>query len=218
MSSEEKEDLIEGLIDEIKNMRGDPLEYTGNKLVISRGNSKAKLLIIGEAPGPIENEEGEPFRGPAGILLDEMLESEKFKLDQDIYIINAVFRMPPGKNGKKFGPPSTKVIEYYRPYILKFIRLIEPKIIVLLGNSACKSVLDKVGITKLRGEWKCEKDIFIMPPYHPSYVQRKNHPSYVQRKNHPSSEQRKKNQYLNLAKNDIKMIREKFNELTEPTM
>ena len=110
--------------------------------------------------------------------------------------------MPPGKNGKKFGPPSTKVIEYYRPYILKFIRLIEPKIIVLLGNSACKSVLDKVGITKLRGEWKCEKDIchFIMPTYHPSYVQRK------------------KNQYLNLAKNDIKMIREKFNELTEPTM
>ena len=87
MLSEEKEDLIEGLIDEIKNMRGDPLEYTGNKLVISRGNSKAKLLIIGEAPGPIENEEGEPFRGPAGILLDEMLESEKFKLDQDIYII-----------------------------------------------------------------------------------------------------------------------------------
>ena len=158
MLSEEKEDLIEGLIDEIKNMRGDPLEYTGNKLVISRGNSKAKLLIIGEAPGPIENEEGEPFRGPAGILLDEMLESEKFKLDQDIYIINAVFRMPPGKNGKKFGRPSTKVIEYYRPYILKFIRLIEPKIIVLLGNSACKSVLDKVGITKLRGEWKCEKE------------------------------------------------------------
>jgi hypothetical protein len=209
MLSEEKEDLIEGLIDEIKNMRGDPLEYTGNKLVISRGNSKAKLLIIGEAPGPIENEEGEPFRGPAGILLDEMLESEKFKLDQDIYIINAVFRMPPGRNGKKFGQPSDKVIEYYRPYILKFIRLIERKIIVLLGNSACKSVLDKVGITKLRGEWKCEKDIFIMPPYHPSYVQRKNH---------PSSEQRKKNQYLNLAKNDIKMIREKFNELTEPTM
>lgn len=199
MLSEEKEDLIEGLIDEIKNMRGDPLEYTGNKLVISRGNSKAKLLIIGEAPGPIENEEGEPFRGPAGILLDEMLESEKFKLDQDIYIINAVFRMPPGKNGKKFGRPSTKVIEYYRPYILKFIRLIEPKIIVLLGNSACKSVLDKVGITKLRGKWKCEKDIchFIMPTYHPSYVRMK------------------KNQYLNLVKNDIKMIRKKFDE---PTM
>ena len=200
MLSEEKEDLIEGLIDEIKNMRGDPLEYTGNKLVISRGNSKAKLLIIGEAPGPIENEEGEPFRGPAGILLDEMLESEKFKLDQDIYIINAVFRMPPGRNGKKFGRPSDKVIEYYRPYDLKFIRLIEPKIIVLLGNSACKSVLNQVGITKLRGKWKYKKDIFIMPTYHPSYVQRK------------------KNQYLNLAKNDIKMIREKFNELTEPTM
>nr|WP_314592761.1 uracil-DNA glycosylase [uncultured Neisseria sp.] len=200
MLSEEKEDLIEGLIDEIKNMCGDPLEYTGNKLVISRGNSKAKLLIIGEAPGPIENEEGEPFRGPAGILLDEMLESEKFKLDQDIYIINAVFRMPPGRNEKKFGRPSDKVIEYYRPYVLKFIRLIEPKIIVLLGNSACKSVLNQVGITKLRGKWKYKKDIFIMPTYHPSYVQRK------------------KNQYLNLAKNDIKVIREKFNELTEPTM
>lgn len=198
MLSEEKEDLIEGLIDEIKNMRGDPLEYTGNKLVISRGNSKAKLLIIGEAPGPIENEEGEPFRGSAGTLLDEMLESEKFKLDQDIYIINAVFRMPPpGRNEKKFGRPSYKVIEYYRPYVLKFIRLIEPKIIVLLGNSACKSVLNQVGITKLRGKWKCEKDIcdFIMPTYHPSYVQRK------------------KDQCLNLAKNDIKMIRKKFVKL-----
>nr|WP_314576796.1 uracil-DNA glycosylase [uncultured Neisseria sp.] len=200
MLSEEKEELIKGLINEIENMRDDPLEYTGNKIVIGRGNPKAKLLIIGEAPGPIENEEGEPFRGSAGRLLDKMLESEGFKSDQDIYFINAVFRMPPGRNGKKFGRPSYKVIEYYRPYVLKFIRLIEPEIIVLLGNSACKSVLNQVGITKLRGKWKCKKDIFIMPTYHPSYVLRN------------------KNQYLNLAKNDIKMIREKFNELTEPTM
>ena len=85
MLSEEKEELIKGLINEIENMRDDPLEYTGNKIVIGRGNPKAKLLIIGEAPGPIENEEGEPFRGSAGRLLDKMLESEGFKSDQDIY-------------------------------------------------------------------------------------------------------------------------------------
>ena len=198
MLSEEKEDLIEGLIAEIENIHDDPLEYTGNKIVIGRGNPKAKLLIIGEAPGPIENEEGEPFKGPAGILLDEMLESEGFKLDQDIYIINAVFRMPPGRNGKQFGCPSDKVIEYYRRYVLEFIRRIEPNIIVLLGNSACKSVLDQVGITGLRGKWLCEKDIcekdiFIMPTYHPSYVRRM-----------------KTNKALDRAKDDIKMIRKKF--------
>jgi len=141
-------------------------------VVLSRGNPKAKLLIIGEAPGPEENRKGKPFVGRAGQLLDQILQSANFDPEQDVFITNSVFRMPPGEAGKTFRKLTLKEIEYYRPFVFEIIRLIDPLIMLLTGNTACLSVLEKSGITSLYGKWKQMDRYWIMPIFHPSYLLR----------------------------------------------
>ncbi|HRQ25092.1 MAG TPA: uracil-DNA glycosylase, partial [Anaerolineales bacterium] len=90
----------------ITHLKDDPLASAGTNIVISRGNPQAKLLIIGEAPGPEENVRGKPFVGRAGQLLDKILQAADFDPEQDVYITNSVFRMPPGEDGKAFRKPT----------------------------------------------------------------------------------------------------------------
>ena len=163
---------LEELFDEMKHMRDDPLANAGTNMVISRGNPKARLLIIGEAPGSEENIKGKPFVGSAGKLLDKILQSAGFDPEADVFITNSVFRMPPGEAGKAFRKPTTTEIEYYRPYVFAIIRLIDLLIILLTGNVACQSVLGKTGITTLRGKWTHLQDHWTMPIFHPSYLLR----------------------------------------------
>src|SRR5688572_4653663 len=144
---------LEDVIKALKRMKKDPLADAGTNIVISRGNPEAKLLIIGEAPGPEENIKGKPFVGRAGQMLDKVLQSADFDPEKDVYITNSVFRMPPGVGGKPFRKPITEEIDYYRPYVFEIIRLIDPRIILLTGNVASQSVLRKTGITSLRGKW-----------------------------------------------------------------
>lgn len=165
-------DSLEELIKEMKQMDEDPLAGAGTNVVISRGNPKADLLLVGEAPGPEENVRGKPFVGRAGQMLDKVLEAAKFDPEQDVYITNSVFRMPPGDDGKAFRKPTSEEIEYYRPYVFEIIRLVDPRIILLTGNVACESVLGKTGITKLRGQWFEMDGRWIMPIFHPSYLLR----------------------------------------------
>ncbi|HAV77673.1 MAG TPA: uracil-DNA glycosylase [Anaerolineae bacterium] len=153
-------------------MTGDPLADTGMNVVISRGNPKARLLIVGEAPGPQENIQGKPFVGRAGQLLDKILEAGKFDPERDVFITNSVFRMPPGEGGKNFRKPTDKEIEYYRPYVNEIIRLVDALIVLLTGNVACQSILGKTGITSLRGQWTQLQGRWIMPIFHPSYLLR----------------------------------------------
>ncbi len=156
----------------LKGMKDDPLAKAGTNVVISRGNPNAKLLIIGEAPGPQENIKGKPFVGPAGQLLDKILQAGNFDPEQDVYITNSVFRMPPGEDGKSFRKPNDTEIEYYRPFVLEIARLIDPLVILLTGNVACQSILKKTGITSLRGQWTQIEGHWLMPIYHPSYLLR----------------------------------------------
>jgi uracil-DNA glycosylase family 4 len=132
----------------------------------------AKLLIIGEAPGPEENVRGKPFVGRAGQLLDKILEAVNFDPEKNVYITNSVFRMPPGGDGKAFRKPTDEEIEYYRPYVFEIIRLVDPRVILLTGNVACQSVLKRTGITGLRGQWTHLDGRWIMPIFHPSYLLR----------------------------------------------
>jgi len=164
---------LDELINALKNMTDDLLANAGTNVVISRGNPTAKLLIIGEAPGPEENIRGKPFVGRAGQMLDKVLESANFNPEQDVYITNSVFRMPPGTEpGKAFRKPTDAEIDYYRPYVFEFVRLIDPFVILLTGNVASQSVLRKTGITSLRGKWTESKGRWIMPIFHPSYLLR----------------------------------------------
>jgi uracil-DNA glycosylase len=167
-----KYDSLEEVLDAIKGMKEDPLAGAGTNIVISRGNPRARLLLIGEAPGPQENIQGKPFVGPAGKMLDKILESAGFDPEKDVYITNSVFRMPPGTDGKPFRKPTDKEIEYYRPFVFEIIRLVDPLVILLTGNVACQSVLQKTGITSLRGKWVEADGRWLMPIFHPSYLLR----------------------------------------------
>jgi len=196
----EQPDSLEELIDEMMHMTDDPLADAGTNVVISRGNPSAKLLLVGEAPGPQENIQGKPFVGRAGQLLDKILEAANFDPEKDVYITNSVFRMPPGEGGKAFRKPTNEEIEYYRPYVQGIIRLVDPLIMLLTGNVACYSILGKTGITNLRGQWTHLNGRWIMPIFHPSYLLR--NPS-----REPGSPKA-------LMWDDIREVRKKLDEFT----
>lgn len=151
----------------------DPLAPTGSKMVIYRGNPAAKLMIVGEAPGPQENKQGKPFVGPSGKLLEQILESVQLSSEVDTFITNAVFRLPPGESSA-VRKPTIAEIDYYKPYLAEIIRLIDPKIILLTGGVSLRAVLDekKLGITKVRGRWYERDGRWIMPIFHPAYLLR----------------------------------------------
>jgi uracil-DNA glycosylase len=167
-----KYNSLDEVLSAIRGMTDDPLANAGTNIVISRGNPKARLLLIGEAPGPQENIQGKPFVGPAGQLLDKILLAANFDPEKDVYITNSVFRMPPGDDGKQFRKPSDAEVDSYRPFVFEIIRLIDPLVILLTGNVACQSVLRRTGITSLRGQWTQMGDRWVMPIFHPSYLLR----------------------------------------------
>jgi len=190
---------LEEVLSAIRGMKNDPLANAGTNIVISRGNSQAKLLIIGEAPGTQENIQGKPFVGPAGQLLDKILQAANFDPEKNVYITNSVFRMPPGDDGKSFRKPNDQEVEYYRPYVFEIMRLMNPLVILLTGNIACQSVLKKSGITTLRGKWTQLDGHWLMPIFHPSYLLR--------------NQSRETGSPKSLMWNDIREVRRKYDEL-----
>lgn len=174
MSSEVQAPSLEKLVAQMEAMTDDPLADTGSKMVIYRGNPAAKLMIVGEAPGPQENKQGKPFVGPSGKLLEQILESVNLSSEQDTFITNAVFRLPPGSGSSAVRKPTVKEIDYYQPYLMEIIRLIDPQIILLTGGVSMRAVLDekKLGITKVRGQWFERNGRWIMPIFHPAYLLR----------------------------------------------
>lgn len=190
---------LDDVLNAIRSMKDDPLANAGTNIVISRGNPNAKLLLVGEAPGPQENIKGKPFVGPAGQLLDKILQAANFNPETDIYITNSVFRMPPGDDGKSFRKPTDQEVEYYRPFVFEIIRLIDPVVILLTGNVACQSVLQKTGITSLRGQWTQANNRWIMPIFHPSYLLR--------------NQSREPGSPKSLMWDDIREVRRKYDEL-----
>ncbi|MCK6585367.1 MAG: uracil-DNA glycosylase [Anaerolineales bacterium] len=190
---------LDEVLEALRSLNNDPLANAGTNIVISRGNPNAKLLLVGEAPGPQENIKGKPFVGPAGQLLDKILQAANFDPETDIYITNSVFRMPPGDDGKSFRKPNDKEIEFYRPFVFEIIRLMNPLVILLTGNVACQSVLQKTGITTLRGRWTGMDGRWLMPIFHPSYLLR--------------NQSREPGSPKSLMWEDIREVRRKYDEL-----
>jgi DNA polymerase len=190
---------LDQLLEIMLKMDDDPLAEAGTRVVICRGNPKAHLMIVGEAPGPQENIQGKPFVGKAGQLLNKILAAVDFNPDQDVFITNSVFRMPPGEGGRAFRKPISDEIEFYKPYLLEIIRLVDPGIILLSGNVACQSILGRTGITRLRGQWTRWENRWLMPIFHPSYLLR--NPS-----RQPGSPKA-------LMWDDIREVRRKYDEL-----
>jgi DNA polymerase len=145
-----------------------PLAPTRTNVVVERGDRKAKILIIGEAPGEQEDLSGLPFVGKSGQLLDKILESVGFDTNKDVYVCNTVKCRPPNNR-----VPTDVETTTCKPYLLEQIRLVDPKIILLTGATSLKSILgEKLGITKVRGQWYEWEGRLVMPIFHPSYLLR----------------------------------------------
>jgi uracil-DNA glycosylase family 4 len=145
------------------------LSATRTQTVFARGNPEAKLCFVGEAPGADEDAQGLPFVGRAGQLLDRMISAMGLSPERDVYVCNILKCRPPGNRR-----PEPDEIATCIPYLHEQLALMRPRAIVALGNTAVLALLDtKLGITKLRGQWKLYRGhTLVMPTYHPSYLLR----------------------------------------------
>ena len=190
---EDRSKSLEFLKKSIMNLKKCDLKKNAKNIVFSDGNPKSKIMLIGEAPGANEDDEGLPFVGRAGMLLDKMLTA--INLDRKkVYISNIINYRPP-ENRR----PTDEEIKRYLPFITKHIEIINPKILILLGSTAMNALIgNDVVISKMRGKWiekefgNCKTSVIIT--FHPAFLMRQ-----------PAQ---KKMSWI-----DLKMIREKKNKL-----
>ncbi|HVE57427.1 MAG TPA: uracil-DNA glycosylase [Pyrinomonadaceae bacterium] len=160
-------ETIEEIRADIGNCTRCPLHEGRTKIVHTTGNFKADLMFVGEAPGADEDAKGEPFVGRAGQLLNKIIEAISMKRE-DVVIGNINRCRPPGNR-----TPTLPEAHTCRPFLLREIAVIRPKVIVVMGNTACQNLLDtKVGITKIRGEFQDYYGVKVMPTFHPAYLLR----------------------------------------------
>jgi uracil-DNA glycosylase family 4 len=134
------------------------------QVVFGEGNPKAKLVICGEGPGADEDRLGRPFVGRAGQLLDQILAACGFERSQHVFILNIVKCRPPGNR-----TPLPEEIQACLPNLRMQTHLLQPRIMILLGNSAAQTILrTDLGISQLRGKWVQKGSIWFMPTYHPA--------------------------------------------------
>ena len=166
-----KAESLELLKKTILNLRNCDLKKMSKNIVFSDGNPKSKIMLIGEAPGANEDQEGLPFVGRAGVLLDKMLAS--INLDRTkVYISNIINYRPP-ENRR----PTDEEIKRYLPFIKKHIEIINPKILILLGSTAMNALIgDEKVISKVRGKWMEKQfgscNTFLIVTFHPAFLMR----------------------------------------------
>ncbi len=149
------------------------LQETATNVVFADGNPAADIMLIGEAPGREEDLQGKPFVGRSGQLLDKMLAA--IGLDRtSVYIANMLFWRPPENR-----TPTPQELAACRPYVERHIALIQPKLMLLVGGTSAKAMLQTTtGITKMRGTFQpltvagLAAPIPAMPLYHPAYLLR----------------------------------------------
>ena len=191
--SGDKAEKLEKLKKSISGIKNCELKKNATNIVFADGNPKSKIMFIGEGPGSNEDQEGLPFVGRAGALLDKMLAS--INLDRkNVYITNVVNYRPP-ENRR----PTEEEITKYLPYLKKHIEIINPKILVLLGSTALNALIgNEIVISKVRGKWmekqfgKCKTSVIVT--FHPAFLMRQ-----------PAQKK--------MAWVDLKMIREKKSKL-----
>ena len=148
------------------------LKRGARQLVFADGQPNARVMIIGEAPGRDEDMEGKPFVGRAGQLLDLMfshigMARDATDRDAALYITNVLPWRPPQNRD-----PKPDEIAMLLPFVRRHVELINPDIIVAMGNHACSALLGKRGITRLRGNWTEALGKPTLPMFHPAYLLR----------------------------------------------
>ncbi len=157
----------------LMSFEGCALKHTATNLVFADGNPEARLMVLGEAPGADEDRRGLPFVGVSGQLLDRMLGA--IGLDRTKFLIsNILYWRPPGNRN-----PTPVEIAACLPFVERMIELVDPKILVLVGGAAAKSMLNRSeGIMKLRGRWfnyatpNMSHKVATFATFHPAYLLR----------------------------------------------
>ena len=168
----EKALSLEQLKEIIENFEGCALKFNAKNTVFGAGSDKAKVMIIGEAPGADEDRIGKPFVGRSGQLLEKMLRAIGLSREE-VYITNVLPWRPPGNR-----TPTDGEVAVCLPFLRKQIDLIKPQIILLLGGSAANALLDNTEpISKLRGRWleytsTDKSKIAALASFHPAFLLR----------------------------------------------
>jgi len=184
-----KEELISAFRENIKNCQNCLLSETRKNLVFGEGNSNAKVIFIGEAPGEQEDNIGKPFVGPAGQLFDKMLKAISFDRNE-VYITNIVKCRPPNNRD-----PKPDEINACLAYLFKQISIIQPAIICALGKVAGNTLLQRNNLLgEMRGKFYSFRNSLLMVTYHPSAM------LYHTKWKRPTWE-------------DLKMLRNKYQEI-----
>jgi uracil-DNA glycosylase len=167
-TTQERREALKAVYHEARTCTRCPqLAATRNTVVFGSGNADADLMFVGEAPGKNEDEQGLPFVGQAGRLLDRLLEEIGLQR-ADVFICNVLKCRPPGNRD-----PHPEEIENCQDYLLEQVRLIEPKVICTLGNFATKLLrADPTGITRLHGRDEVRvigsRAVRLYPIFHPA--------------------------------------------------
>jgi uracil-DNA glycosylase family 4 len=144
-----------------------PLHQKRTNIVHTEGNRRARLMFVGEAPGADEDAQARPFVGRAGQLLTKIIEAIGLKRE-DVLIGNVNRCRPPGNR-----PPTPEEVTMCKPFLLREIAAVQPEVIVVLGNTAMRNLLDiKQGITRVRGTFQDYQGVKVMPTFHPAYLLR----------------------------------------------
>ncbi|MED5360277.1 MAG: uracil-DNA glycosylase [Pseudomonadota bacterium] len=164
---------IKDLRERLETFEGCALKFTATKTVFADGDPASDIMFIGEAPGVDEDRQGLPFVGASGQLLNRML-SALGRERTSIYISNILFWRPPGNRS-----PTAAETAACLPFVQRHIELARPKILVFLGGSSAKTMLDRTeGIMRLRGKWfdymseELGTPIPAMPTFHPAFLLR----------------------------------------------
>ncbi len=148
------------------------LKLGARSTVFADGNPAARLMVIGEAPGREEDREGRPFVGRAGQMLDRMLAAIGMgRAHPDamasVYITNVMPWRPPQNRD-----PSAEEIAMMMPFVARHVQLVDPEVLILMGNISCFALLGRKGITRLRGDWTEALGRPALPMFHPAYLLR----------------------------------------------
>jgi uracil-DNA glycosylase family 4 len=164
---DDKKIAMEALRQQVLNCHRCPLAQSRTNVVFGSGNIDAELMFVGEAPGYYEDQQGIPFVGAAGRLLDKILKAINLNRGQ-VFIGNILKCRPPENRD-----PLPAEIEQCHDYLLRQIELIKPKIICALGRFAAQTLLgSKIPISQLRGKFWDYQDIKLVATYHPAYLLR----------------------------------------------
>lgn len=165
--SAEANAALEGIRSLMGECRRCGLAETRSNIVFGEGDTAARIMLIGEAPGSTEDQTGVPFVGGAGALLDELLGEAGIGRDA-IYVTNVVKCRPPGNRN-----PMPAEIEACAPFLSMQIEALAPAVIITAGNFATRFILQtREGITRLRGVVHPHGDSLVVPVFHPAAVMR----------------------------------------------